>query len=99
MDNQLLSAIYLISKEATKVALSESGLITPLISKKEACKEFTPAIIKRLVDSRKLHPIKTGDNTSKIMFRREELAKAMIDTYASQLPGEHIGRLSSSGQG
>jgi len=68
MDNQLLSAIYLISKEATKVALSESGLITPLISKKEACKEFTPAIIKRLVDSspaiikrlvdsRKLHPI------------------------------------------
>jgi len=77
---ELLSAMYQISKEGTKVALAESGLISPELTQAEAWRVFSRKTIERLVNKEKvLAPRKVG---GKVLFRREDIVLALLKDIA-----------------
>ena len=76
---ELLSAMYQISKEGTKVALAESGLISPELTQAEAWRVFTRKTIERLVNKGKLLPRKVG---GKVLFMREDIVLALLKDIA-----------------
>jgi len=76
-DSQLLSAIYKVSKEGTKVAMAELGLISPEVSKTEAIQIWGNSF-KELLKRQRIQGKKGPGRTSKVKYRREDIVNALI---------------------
>lgn len=72
---ELLTAMYQISKEGTKVALAESGLVSPYLTQAEAWRTFKRKTIEKLVKSKHLKPRKEGGN---VLYKREDIVVALL---------------------
>lgn len=79
-NTELLTAIYQMSKEGTKVALAEIGLVSPEISQAEAWRTFRRKRIEGLVRRRKIHPRKVGGS---VLYSRKEIVEAMMKELSS----------------
>lgn len=79
--SDLLSAVYQMAQEGTKVALVRSGLVSPVVSQSEAYIIYTENTIKRLKSKKLITPRKYGAYTSKVMYEREEIAKAILEEF------------------
>ena len=73
---ELLTAMYQISKEGTKVALAESGLVSPYLTQAEAWRIYSRKTIEELVRRKKIISRKLG---GKVLFRREEIVIALLE--------------------
>ena len=77
---ELLSAIYQISKEGTKVALAEIGLVSPELTQAEAWRIFRRKRIERLIQKKEIHPRKIGGS---VMYSRREIVEAIMKDLES----------------
>ncbi|OJV17801.1 MAG: hypothetical protein BGO30_07600 [Bacteroidetes bacterium 41-46] len=80
MDNsELLSAIYKLQKEATKIALAEVGLVSPVINKSQACEIYTRTQVEEWADKGLLKATnKKKGKSSTIYYSREDLVKLSL---------------------
>ena len=80
MDNsELLSAIYKLQKEATKIALAEVGLVSPVINKSQASEIYTRTQVEEWADKGLLKATnKKKGKSSTIYYSREDLVKLSL---------------------
>lgn len=78
MNQDSITATYEVAKRATEVALVELGVISPVISERQAYRIFTVSTIKRLRSKNLIFPRKTGERNSKILYERKQIAEAII---------------------
>lgn len=80
MDNsELLSAIYKLQKEATKIALAEVGLVSLVINKSQACEIYTRTQVEEWADKGLLKATnKKKGKSSTIYYSREDLVKLSL---------------------
>lgn len=78
MNPDNISETFEAAKRGVEVGLIEAGVISPVISQKEAYRIFTKSTIKRLKEKRLIFPRQIGTNTSKILYERKQIAEAII---------------------
>lgn len=78
MNPDNISATFEAAKRGVEVGLIEAGVISPVISQKEAYRIFTQSTIKRLRSKNLIFPRKTGERNSKILYERKQIAEAII---------------------
>lgn len=74
--SELLTSIYTLQKEATKVALAEVGLVSPRINQSEAHRIYKRVNVELWLELGLLKPVteKSGKNST-IEYLREDLIK------------------------
>lgn len=74
--SELLTSIYTLQKEATKVALAEMGLVSPRINQSEAHRIYKRVNVELWLELGLLKPVteKSGKNST-IEYLREDLIK------------------------
>jgi len=79
--HEFLSEVYWMSKEGCKAALIEAGIITPYLSQADAYRTYGRAMVEKWCKQGIVRPTKTGPNTSKVLYQREELFRASVKDY------------------
>jgi hypothetical protein len=80
MESELLTAIFQLQKEATKIALAESGIISPVICQAEAYRTYKRRWVEKMEAKGLLSPCnKITKKGEKKEFRRIDLVRLKIN--------------------